>query len=164
MMIGPTYLNNLTFITKYLDRSDRTTTHGDAFYPLLRYADILLIYAEAYAEVHGTSDGVALGALNDVRERSQATLLSLTGEGNVADIVDFRSNVLKERSIELAFEGDRRWDLIRWGIYVDVMNAIGGQDEQGVNKVRSEKHRLFPIPSSELDSNSSINENNPGWS
>ncbi|GCB33412.1 RagB/SusD family nutrient uptake outer membrane protein [Bacteroides faecalis] len=154
----------LAYTTKYLDRSDRTTTHGDAFYPLLRLADIFLIYAEAYAEVHGTDDGIALGVLNEVRERSKATPLSLTGEGNVADIVDFRSCVLKERSIEFAFEGDRRWDLIRWGIYVDVMNAIGGQDEMGVNKIRSEKHRLFPIPSSEIDSNTSITENNPGWS
>lgn len=154
----------LAYTTKYLDRTDRTTTHGDAFYPMLRYADILLIYAEAYAEVKGTSDGKALDALNEVRDRSKATPCSLTGDGNVADIVDFRSTVLKERSIEFAFEGDRRWDLLRWGIYVDVMNAIGGQDEMGVMKIRSEKHRLFPIPSSEMDSNASITENNPGWS
>lgn len=154
----------LAYTTKYNDRSDRLTTHGDAFYPLLRYADILLIYAEAYAEVNGTADGLALRALNEVRARSEATPLSLSGDGNVADIVDFRSHILKERSIEFAFEGDRRWDLIRWGIYVDVMNAIGGQDEMGVNKTRSERHRLFPIPSSEMDSNASIEENNPGWS
>lgn len=154
----------LAYTTKFIDRSDKTSKEGDAFYPLLRYADIMLIYAEAYAEVHGTSDGIALKVLNDVRERSEATPLSLSGEGTIADIVDFRSSVLKERSIELAFEGDRRWDLIRWGIYVDVMNAIGGQDEQKVYKARSEKHRLFPIPSTEIDSNTSITENNPGWS
>lgn len=154
----------LAYTTKYLDRSDRTTTHGDAFYPLLRMADIYLIYAEAYAEVNGTADGLALKAINSVRERSEATPLLLTGSGNVADMVDFRSSVLEERSIEFAFEGDRRWDILRWGIYVDVMNAIGGQDENGVNKLRSEKHRLFPIPSSEIDSNTSISENNPGWS
>ena len=167
---GWTYLSKqfdiyyLAYTKKFLDRTDRTIKQGDAFYPLLRYSDVLLIYAEAYAEVHGTSDGKALGVLNEIRNRSEASPLSLSGEGNVSDIVDFRSTVLKERSIELAFEGDRRWDLIRWGIYVDVMNAIGGQDEQKVNKARSEKHRLFPIPSTEIDSNSSITENNPGWS
>lgn len=154
----------LAYTTKYMDRTDRTTTHGDAFYPMLRYADILLIYAEAYAEVHGTADGKALEKLNEVRKRSEATPYSLAGDGNVSDLVDFRSTVLEERSIEFAFEGDRRWDLLRWGIYVDVMNAIGGQDEMGVNKIRSEKHCLFPIPSSEMDSNTSITDNNPGWS
>lgn len=154
----------LAYTTKYIDRSDRSITRGDALYPLLRFADIKLIYAEAYAEVNGTSDGKALAALNDVRNRSEASLLSLTGEGNVSDIVDFRSAVLRERSIEFAFEGDRRWDLIRWGIYVDVMNAIGGNDEIGVNKNRSERHRLFPIPSTEINANASITENNPGWS
>ena len=154
----------IAYTTKYLERSDDTNTHGDCPYPLLRFADIKLIYAEAYAEVNGTSDGKALAALNDVRSRSEATPLSLSGDGNVSDIVEFRSAVLRERSIEFAFEGDRRWDLLRYGIYVDVMHAIGGSDELGVYKTRAERHRLFPIPSSELDTNDSITENNPGWS
>lgn len=154
----------LAYTTKYMDCSDRKITQGDAFYPLLRYADVQLIYAEAYAEVNGTADGKALKVLNDVRNRSEATPYSLEGDGNISNIVDFRSAVLMERSIELAFEGDRRWDLIRWGIYVDVMNAIGGQDEQKVIKSRSERHRLFPIPTTEIDANDSIEENNPGWS
>lgn len=154
----------LAFTTKYVDRTNKNSDKGDAFYPMLRTADILLIYAEAYAEVKGTSDGKALAKLNEVRSRSKASPYSLTEDGNISDIVDFRSTVLKERSIEFAFEGDRRWDLLRWGIYVDVMNAIDGQDEVGVTKIRSEKHRLFPIPSSETDSNTSITDNNPGWS
>lgn len=154
----------LAYTTKFDDRSDRTITQGDAVYPLLRYADIVLLYAEAYAEVNGTSDGEALNALNSVRARSEASPRSLTGDGNVSSLVDFRSAVLMERSIEFAFEGDRRWDLIRWGIYVDVMNAIGDKDELGVYKSRAERHRLFPIPTSEIDANTSITSNNPGWS
>lgn len=153
----------LAYPTKYIDRSDRTVTQGDAFWPLLRFADIKLIYAEAYAEVNGTADGIALAALNDVRNRSNATPRSLTGIDNVSDIVDFRSSVLEERAIELFCEGDRRWDLIRWGVYVEVMSAIGGNDEIGTYKTRQERHTLFPIPSSEIDTNASITENNPGW-
>ncbi len=153
----------LAYPTKYVDRSDRTITQGDAFWPLLRYADIVLIYAEAYAEVNGTADGKALAALNSVRNRSKATPYELTGQGSIADIVDFRSSVLEERAIELFCEGDRRWDLIRWGVYVDVMSAIGGNDEIGTYKTRQSKHTLFPIPSSEMDTNASITENNPGW-
>ena len=153
----------LAYPTKYIDRSDRTVTQGDAFWPLLRYADIVLIYAEAYAEVNGTADGKALAALNSVRERSKATPRALTGQDNVSNIVDFRSSVLEERALELFCEGDRRWDLIRWGVYVEVMSAIGGNDEIGTYKTRQSRHTLFPIPSSEMDTNASITENNPGW-
>ena len=136
---------------------------GDSFWPLLRYADVVLIYAEAYAEAVGTTHGKALAALNDVRNRSGATPRELGGQGGIGDLVDFRSSVLEERAIEFLCEGDRRWDLIRWGIYVDVMNAIGGNDEIGNYKGRQQKHTLFPIPSSEMDANASITENNPGW-
>lgn len=153
----------LAYPTKYVERSDRTITQGDAFWSLLRLADIKLIYAEAYAEVHGTADGKALAALNDVRQRSDATARSLTGQDNVSDIVDFRSSILEERAIELFCEGDRRWDLIRWGVYVEVMSAIDGNDEIGTYKTRQSRHTLFPIPSSEMDTNASITENNPGW-
>ena len=153
----------LAYPTKYIDRSDRTVTQGDAFWPLLRYADIVLIYAEAYAEVNGTADGKALAALNSVRERSKATPRALTGQDNVSNIVDFRSSVLEERALELFCEGDRRWDLIRWGVYVEVMSAIGANDEIGTYKTRQSRHTLFPIPSSEMDTNASITENNPGW-
>lgn len=70
-------------------------------------------------------------------------------------------------------EGDRRWDLIRWGLYLDVMNSIGGTNEDGtktnydeasVNKHREAKHLLFPIPSAEISTNDAIDSNNPGWS
>jgi len=153
----------LAYPTKYDNRTSTTDTHGDAFWPLLRYADIELLYAEAYAECNGTADGKALDALNRVRTRNNATPYSLTGVVGISDMVDFRSTVLRERSLEMFCEGDRRWDLIRWGVFVQVMSAIGGQDEIGVNKMRYERHKLFPIPKSETDANESITENNPGW-
>ncbi|HMM02782.1 MULTISPECIES: RagB/SusD family nutrient uptake outer membrane protein [unclassified Dysgonomonas] len=154
----------LAFLTKYDDRTDKTIERSDAHWPFLRYADVVLIYAEAEAEVNGAPDDAALEALNKIRRRSNATEKTLTGLGNIGSLVDFRSAVLEERAMEFALEGDRRWDLIRWGIYVDVMNSIGGTDESGIYKVRSSKHELFPIPNSEMDSNKAIKENNPGWS
>lgn len=65
--------------------------------------------------------------------------------------------------MELVYESDRRWDLIRWGIYLDVMNAIGSVDEINTNKKRESKHLLYPIPQDELLTNTAITENNPGW-
>ena len=43
------------------------------------------------------------------------------------------------------------------------MNAIGGSDDAGVLKTRSERNLLFPIPQPELNTNTAITENNPGW-
>ena len=63
----------------------------------------------------------------------------------------------------MACEGDRRWDLIRWGIYLDAMNAIGGFDDSGINKNRTERNLLYPIPADEISANDAIKENNPGW-
>ena len=130
---------------------------------LLRFADVLLIYAEAANEANNGPTAEALNALNRVRVRSNATPKSLTGVGNINDKVLFRSAVLEERAMEFAEEGDRRWDLIRWGIYLPVMNAIGGTDEVDIVKTRMEKHLLFPIPGSEVGVNKFITKNNPGW-
>jgi hypothetical protein len=70
--------------------------------------------------------------------------------------------VLAERAREFVFEGIRRYDLMRWGIYLQVMNKIGiGQNN--ITKVRNTRNLLLPIPQSELNSNTLIPANNPGW-
>ena len=56
----------------------------------------------------------------------------------------------------------RRYDLMRWGIYLQVMNKIGiGQNN--ITKVRNTRNLLLPIPQSEINSNILIPANNPGW-
>ena len=144
--------------------SDATQDKSDAFWPFLRYADIILIYAEAHAELDGGVSAEALNALNLIRERVKAPLASTTGDGAITSKVELRSAIFEERAKELALEGDRRWDLIRWGLYLDVMNGIEGYDECGVNKARENRHLLYPIPVKEINTNTSINSNNPGWS
>ena len=156
--------NYLAYVTKYQDVSDPSLMRTDGLFPFLRYADALLILAEASNEVNGPNSE-ALNALNEVRRRSNASdkHLGSMEEGGLATKELFRSAVLEERSMEFALESDRRWDLIRWGIYLDVMNAIGGPDEIGTSKTRMERHLLYPIPESEIQANEAINENNPGW-
>lgn len=158
---GIQYYNNLgseclAFTTKYSDVSDPSTKYADANWPFLRYADVLLIYAEALAETNHSDKAIVY--LNKVRSRSNATPATDPG-----DAVKLRSMILEERAKELALEGDRRWDLLRWGIYLDAMNAIGGRDECNNLKNRSERHLLYPIPQDEINSNKLINANNPGW-
>ena len=153
----------MAYLTKYTYVTDRTKKRTDIHYPFLRFADVLLMYAEAANEANGGPTQEALDALNKVRVRSNATPKSLTGAGGINNQELFRSAVLEERAMEFAEEGDRRWDLIRWGIYLPVMNAIGGADEVDIVKSRSEKHLLFPLPGSEVGVNKYIQKNNPGW-
>ncbi len=148
--------NAIARLTKFLCTSDPSQEKGDYPYPWLRYAEAFLIFAEAENEVNGpTSD--AYDKLNIIRNRSNAS----DAPDNMTKM-EFRSFVLEERRRELALEGNRRWDLIRWGIYLPVMNDID-IDENNVIKRRESKSLLFPIPVGEIDANDAISENNPGW-
>ncbi len=152
---------NLAYVTKYFDVSDPTTDYSDACFSMLRYADVLLLYAEALNEITPGS-ALAIELVKRVRERSlEGASMEDCNVG--ADRDALRSVIIEERAKELACEADRRWDLIRWGIYVGAMNAIEGPDESGIAKSRQDKHLLYPIPTDELLSNKYITENNPGW-
>lgn len=162
----------IAFTTKYMDVTDPTTANADCPWPFLRLADVKLIYAEALNET-GDANG-AMNQLYDVMKRSNpnmtaptvATLQKVFNK-NGAYAVDaqtaIRSAIVEERAKEMACEGDRRWDLIRYGVYVDAMNAVG-TDDGGVNKTRSTRNLLFPIPVQELNTNKALGGvNNPGW-
>jgi hypothetical protein len=120
-------------------------------FPVLRYADVLLMQAEALNELGRT--GEAEAPLNMVRKRA--------GLGNIATGLskeNFRNAILHERRMELAFEGDRWFDLIRInnGQYgLDFLHSIGR-----VNATT--KHLLLPIPQQEIDSNPNLTQN-PGY-
>lgn len=148
--------NAIARLTKFLCTSNPQEQYGDYPYPWLRYAEAFLIFAEAENEVNGPTSA-AYNELNRIRFRSNASAAPTN-----MNRTEFRSFVLEERRRELALEGNRRWDLIRWGIYLPVMSAID-IDENNVVKRRESKHLLLPIPVSEIDANEAIFENNPGW-
>ncbi|MCE8624666.1 RagB/SusD family nutrient uptake outer membrane protein [Bacteroides fragilis] len=146
----------LAKLTKFTFVSDRKQEKSDFHFPLLRLPDIMLIYAEAVNELNAGPDAEAYRQINRIRTRANATPFSGMNQD------EFRSAVLEERARELAYEADRRYDLFRWGIYLDVMNAID-MDEHNVTKRRLERNLLYPIPTSEVNSNDKIDVNNPGW-
>jgi hypothetical protein len=114
---------------------------------LLRYADVLLMAAEAY---YFEGDAVdALLALNLVRTRAGLVEETATGE-------DLFDAIVAERQLELAFEGSRYWDLVRWDMADEEMSDIG---------FVSGTHELFPIPQDEIISNNEIDsdDQNPGY-
>ncbi len=119
-------------------------------FPVLRYADVLLMKAEALNNLGKTTE--AETPLNLVRAR--AGLPAVTGKSQK----QMKEIILHERRIELAFEGQRWFDLIRvdngqWGL--DFLHSIGKLNA-------SEKHLLFPIPLKEIESNPNLTQN-PGY-
>jgi len=123
-------------------------------FPVMRYADVLLMKAEALNELGRTNEAEA--PLNQVRNRA--------GLGDISGLnqTDFREAVLHERRMELAFEGQRWFDLIRvddgrgkgrWGI--DFLHSVGRTNA-------SQTYLLFPIPQAEIDSNPNLTQN-PGY-
>lgn len=140
-------------------------------FPLLRYSDVLLMYAEAENYLNGPSTE-AINAVNLVRARAKASLL--TGATIPTNKVDFLYFLQEERSRELSFECLRRGDLIRWNIYVETFEAMIATYQNNTSvpastrtlilnlKNISRKHMLWPIPSNELMLNSLLTQNS-GW-
>lgn len=132
---------------------------------ILRYSDVLLLYAEALNEWKGTPTSEAYAAMNLVRRRAGVPALE---EGLSSD--EFRQAVRDERSYELAFEGHRRQDLVRWGIYYESINKAYNDlmmwDEAtpsfvAIRYTQKNKNELLPIPL--RDVRIADLEQNPGW-
>jgi tetratricopeptide (TPR) repeat protein len=135
-------------ISKYVLRNDIISVQqdinnlldADNNIPIVRYAEILLIYAEALYRNGKSAE--AFDQLNKIRAR--AGLDPLDGTEN------FMEKLIHERRIELAFEGHRYLDLKRWGLLDEVLGPYG---------YRKETKGLLPIPLTEIDLNSSLMQN-----
>ncbi len=147
------------YIKKYLhDHSLPNNTDNN--FPIYRYAEVLLMLAEAKNEQGET--GEALGYLNQVRDRAD-----LEGLDNLSQD-QIRDRILQERRVELAFENKRWLDLVRSGNAVEVMNAYGerikanpedyyypeGNEPFPASYNVTENRLLFPIPARETELNS----------
>jgi hypothetical protein len=151
--------------------SPKNKNHGPINFPVLRYADVLLMIAEAENQVNGPTLA-AYEAINKVRRRGYG--LSIATPSMVADLSsglsknDFQLAIENERMLELCFEGTRRFDLIRWNKYVSTLNSIGNEIGTGGGnqaygglggKNTTEKHIFYPIPSKEMAVNKKLIQN-----
>lgn len=138
------------------------TQFPDTDFPMFRLGDIYLMYAEAIVRGgQGGNIGEAVGYINDLRFRAFGNHNHDINSSWLADN-NFR-NLLDERSRELYWEGTRRTDLIRFGLYTSssyLWPMKGGIiSGVGINSFRN----LFPIPMTDLTVNNNL-EQNPGYS
>ena len=132
---------------------------------VLRYADVLLMYAEALNESGYESNGAAFSAINEVRERANAIIYTSTDLPNQQS---FRDAIALERRLELAFENHRWFDLVRTGKAVEVMNAAnaGGLSENAASALpfsMDEHQILFPLPQTQIDASGGKLTQNSGY-
>jgi len=163
------------FIGKYRREYELTASKQNNYlptnFPLLRYADVLLMAAEAENEINGPTS-LAHEYLNQVRTRAKASLF--TDANLITDKDSFRKILQDERSRELCFEGVRRMDLRRWGILISTMKEnndfISSNAPDATTKNNGmrpglniqEKHLYFPIPLQEISLDPLLTQN-PGY-
>jgi len=123
---------------KYFETPSVNNAVGTDFI-VLRYADVLLMLAEALNEVGFDAGGEALDLLNQVRTRAGLSALSA---GDLGSQDAFRDAVLLDRRLELPLEGHRWYDLLRTGRAIEAMAAIDVNIDQN--------DLLFPIPNSQI--------------
>ncbi|HAN78693.1 MAG TPA: RagB/SusD family nutrient uptake outer membrane protein [Bacteroidales bacterium] len=112
-------------------------------FPLTRFADILLVYAEAQCRADKSPNADAYAAINRIRTR--AGLPNLSGLSESA----FLSAVLDERKWELCYEGHRWFDLVRYGKLIEVVRACNVGNPFAATNIQNH-HVLFPIPDKEI--------------
>lgn len=121
---------------------------------ILRYADILLLAAEAFNEIG--MPGKALEYLNQVRARARGTNNFILPDITEMDQALLREIIYHERRVELAMEQNRWFDLARWGRIDDEMDPLYPSFDPA-------KHTLLPLPQAEIDLTAGILVQNPGY-
>ncbi len=169
-------------------QANKNMNYGDVNFCPLRYADVVLMAAVAYNELGETPEAWTL--LNSVRERAGATPITTSNYQRfigrnlakmpVNEYLDDSSEQGKvrmalyfERGLELAFEGQRKYDLIRWGVLDKAIKLFGERSSlnsgstkpyQAYQNFIHGQHELFPIPLKEMQSNHALGGvNNNGF-
>lgn len=164
--------------TEYVEKSNMLVDNdkSNINWYVLRYADVLLLYAEALNEAHNGPTTEAYNAVNSVRRRGYGLPIETAAPGVDLTGLDqeaFRAAIRDERAYELSFEGHRRLDLVRWGIYYETLQSTNTllnaawPDVDAPNYIAARhtvkgKHELFPVPQREMDLMPQFKQN-PQW-
>ena len=145
-------LNIQCYNRKVWTPGNDTPTQWSHHRRLIRYADVLLMAAEALNEDGKPAD--AMTYLNQVRKRARGGTISILPDVSVIDKNLLRDKILLERRHEFALEGERFWDLVRTGKASAVLGPLG---------FIPGKHELLPIHQSEIDISQGTLVQNPNY-
>ncbi len=154
---------NRVFIKKYSTDALPLYYWNDNNFRSIRYADMLLLYAEALNELNAAPTAKAIACVNRVRNRVKLPNIENSTYYNGAQITTnkeaFRQHLKIERALELALECVRWIDLKRWGIDDEAtLNELKQRDSDFNNFVIGKSIRM-PIPQSEVDNNPNLKQN-----
>lgn len=161
---------------EYETQTPKNRNYNSTNFPVIRYSDVLLMKAEAETQVTGAPTAAAYEAINKVRRRGYGK--PLTTPDALADVPagldknGFLTYLQDERARELMFEGLRKHDLIRWGLYLSKMQSLaidintnaptgfkyGGNAAKNITA----RNLVFPIPNTEITINHLVTQN-PNW-
>jgi len=161
---SPTMMNNAKYDPEPDEWAIRSFFRGPLDIKMFRYADVLLLAAEAALELGQPND--ALGYVNMIRTRAR-------NSGNTGQPADLTSvtldNIIHERRVELAMESHRFFDIVRWGIAFERLNGLyratdtlGGLDGDPIEFLVG-KNEFFPIPDEEIILSKGTIKQNPGY-
>ncbi len=158
---GQVYTSSIPLFYKYFEEGESKCQNSDANFHVLRYADALLMYAEALNELGSTSE--AEPYINRIRERAFND-----SDHNYSGLSqsELREKIRQERRLEFALEGQRFFDLTRWGIFVERMVEHGQNEAALAESLKADIsanvkdiHNRFPIPQHEIDLNPDLSQN-----
>ena len=152
------------FVWKW--RSNGNFFNSPDNYYVLRYAEMYLAYAEASNELLGAPSQDVLDKLNPIRQRAGLAALALTSP-QMASKATMRAEIDLQRRLELAFEGERWFDLIRYARHeqadASARHTVSALDVIQQNRgSRDVNYLMFPIPLAELNTNTQLQQN-PGY-
>lgn len=131
--------------------------------PMIRYAEVLLIFAEAQNEVGGPNQD-AYDAFVQIRDRAELVTPAL----GTFDQATFREAIWRERWHELCYEGITWFDMVRlrkvYNTTTDGFDNFVGHVNQNSSQALQEKHLLFPLTKAEMVNNPNLRPQNPGYS
>lgn len=152
--------------SKYLaayDQLDSWSWESGQDIPLLRYADVLLIHAEAEIFLGGGgSTNRTLGVSAAAKSFNEVRLRAFGGDATKTIAAPTFNDLVRERRCELAYEDERHYDLVRWGLAKEVYAATTTVDDpRGPRNFNPEVNAHFPLPKTEIDNSNGVLVDNP---
>ncbi len=146
------------YTNAYSERADELDWRSDINERVMRFAEVLMMYAECQYELGNT--GVAGDYMQRVRDR--VGLPDISDDIAAMDKDNFYSQLSHDKALEFAFEGIRFEDIVRWGWLYDAtrLEELKSHDAEYSGYIKGREY--FPIPPAELDKNPNY-EKNPGW-